>query len=213
MVTEGLTLTTPSLLFSAISLILLAYTNRFLSYASVVRNLKDKYESDPQKDTTSLAQIRNFVKRLQLIRAMQILGAGSLLFCITAMFFIYIGQMVLADWIFGAGMVMLAASLVLCIWEIQISVDALELHLNTIRERTSRKNRLETNERSSKEAPQERNGRNRRRGNQGANRGEKKDGQPEQKPSEQLPKLRNARLADAEPATPKLRTAKPADAN
>lgn len=213
MVTEGLTLTTPSLLFSAISLILLAYTNRFLSYASVVRNLKDKYESDPQRDTTSLAQIRNFVKRLQLIRAMQMLGAGSLLFCITAMFFIYINQMLLADWIFGAGMLMLAASLVLCIWEIQISVEALELHLNTIKERKNYRNNPESNKTESNQPQHERGGRNRRRSHQGRNRGEKKDGQAEQKLSEETPKQRNTKPADAEPNKPKLRTAKPADAD
>lgn len=130
---EELTLTTPSLLFSAISLILLAYTNRFLSYASVVRHLKDKYDSNPQSDPTSLKQIKNLFKRLRLIRAMQILGAASLLLCITAMFFIYIKWMLLADWIFGLGMVLLAASLCVCIWEIQISVQALELNLDTIR--------------------------------------------------------------------------------
>jgi hypothetical protein len=38
-----LSLTTPALLFSAISLLLLAYTNRFLAYASVVRNLHARY--------------------------------------------------------------------------------------------------------------------------------------------------------------------------
>lgn len=40
---EELTLTTPALLFSAVSLILLAYTNRFLSYAQLVRQLRDRY--------------------------------------------------------------------------------------------------------------------------------------------------------------------------
>ena len=38
---EQLTLTTPALLFSAISLIMLAYTNRFLAYAAIIRNLHD----------------------------------------------------------------------------------------------------------------------------------------------------------------------------
>ena len=44
---EELTLTTPALLFSAVSLILLAYTNRFLSYAQLVRTLRDRYMEDP----------------------------------------------------------------------------------------------------------------------------------------------------------------------
>ena len=44
---EELTLTTPALLFSAVSLILLAYTNRFLSYAQLVRTLRDRYMKIP----------------------------------------------------------------------------------------------------------------------------------------------------------------------
>lgn len=202
MVTEGLTLTTPSLLFSAISLILLAYTNRFLSYASVVRNLKEKYESNPQSDPTSLAQIQNFVKRLQLIRAMQILGAGSLLFCLTSMFFIYIRQMQLADWIFGAGMIMLAASLVLCIWEIQISVEALRLHLITIKQRN--KQSLSRKSEEVKPSETERVHRPRRRSQRP---------RPERK-EEQVSKKDKADTQDKpEPKTPKLRSAKPADAD
>lgn len=132
--THGLNLTTPSLLFSAISLILLAYTNRFLSYASVVRSLKDRYESNPEADKTTLAQIRNFLIRLRLIRSMQTLGAGSLLFCLIAMFAIYNGWLIMADITFGVGMVLLAASLVICIWEVQISGEALELNLQTIKD-------------------------------------------------------------------------------
>lgn len=130
-----LNLTTPSLLFSAISLILLAYTNRFLSYASVIRTLNEKYQENPDKDPTTLSQIRNFVLRLKLIRAMQTLGAGSLLFCLSSMFFYFIEQKLAAEIIFGAGMLMLAASLILCIWEVQISTEAISLHLQNIRKR------------------------------------------------------------------------------
>ncbi len=134
-----LTLTTPSLLFSAISLILLAYTNRFLSYASVVRQLKDRYDANPNNDPTTLAQIENLVTRLKLIRAMQIFGASSLLFSTAAMFFIYMSWHFLADLTFGAGMVLLAISLCVCIWEIQISVEALSLRLNSLKEAKSSK--------------------------------------------------------------------------
>ena len=130
-----LNLTTPSLLFSAISLILLAYTNRFLSYASVVRTLNEKYQENPDKDPTTLNQIRNFVLRLRLIRAMQTLGAGSLIFCLAAMFFYFINLTLPAEIFFGIGMVMLVCSLGLCIWEIQISTEAISLHLQNIRRR------------------------------------------------------------------------------
>lgn len=136
---EHLGLGTPSLLFSAISLILLAYTNRFLSYASVVRNLKERYENDPENDPTSIAQIHNLVLRLKLTRWMQMLGALSLLFCISAMFFLYIKIDLVAHIIFGLGMLALAASLIICIWEIEISTDAINLHLHSIRQRLTEK--------------------------------------------------------------------------
>ena len=125
-----LDLTTPSLLFSAISLILLAYTNRFLSYASVVRALKEKHQQTP--DPKDIAQIANLRKRLYLTRSMQILGILSLLLCVIAMFFIYVSWQVFAAWIFGIALLLLAASLCVCIWEINISVKALEIHLEDI---------------------------------------------------------------------------------
>ena len=125
-----LDLTTPSLLFSAISLILLAYTNRFLSYASVVRALKEKHQQT--HDPKDIAQIANLRKRLYLTRSMQILGILSLLLCVIAMFFIYVSWQVFAAWIFGIALLLLAASLCVCIWEINISVKALEIHMEDI---------------------------------------------------------------------------------
>ena len=125
-----LDLTTPSLLFSAISLILLAYTNCFLSYASVVRALKEKHQQT--HDPKDIAQIANLRKRLYLTRSMQILGILSLLLCVIAMFFIYVSWQVFAAWIFGIALLLLAASLCVCIWEINISVKALEIHLEDI---------------------------------------------------------------------------------
>ena len=124
---QELTLTTPSLLFSAVSLILLAYTNRFISYASLVRTLKEKHQQT--HDPKNVAQIANLRKRLYLTRSMQILGLLSLLFCVVSMFFIYISWQIIAAWIFVIGLLLLAASLCVCIWEINISVNALEIHL------------------------------------------------------------------------------------
>ena len=125
-----LDLTTPSLLFSAISLILLAYTNRFLSYASVVRALKEKHQQT--HDPKDIAQIANLRKRLYLTRSMQILGILSLLLCVIAMFFIYVSWQVFAAWIFGIALLLLAASLCVCIWEINISANALEIRRDDI---------------------------------------------------------------------------------
>lgn len=127
---EQLTLTTPALLFSAISLIMLAYTNRFLAYANVIRELHDKYLK--QKDSILIAQIKNIKQRLYLTRAMQIFGISSLLLCVLTMFLIYIQQPTIAVWIFGLALLLLITSLGLLIVEIQISVKALELHIRDI---------------------------------------------------------------------------------
>lgn len=122
-----LTLTTPALLFSAISLLLLAYTNRFLAYANVVRTLHARYQENP--DRFIVGQIQNLRKRLVLTRTMQLLGIGSLLLCVLCMFLVYIEQRLAAEIIFGIALVMLIISLAVSVREIQISVKALDLHL------------------------------------------------------------------------------------
>lgn len=127
---EALTLTTPALLFSAISLIMLAYTNRFLAYASVIRSLHDKYQQN--KDSILIAQIKNIKQRLYLTRSMQILGITSLLLCVLTMFLIYVNLHTAAIWVFGVALLLLIASLALLVVEIQISVKALELHISDI---------------------------------------------------------------------------------
>ncbi len=127
---ESLTLTTPALLFSAISLILLAYTNRFLTLAQLVRNLHAQYKSDPSQ--ILFGQIDNLRKRISLIKSMQVYGVASLLFCVVSMFLIYIGRNLAAEIIFGIGLVALIISLAISIWEIVISVKALNLHISDL---------------------------------------------------------------------------------
>jgi peptidoglycan/LPS O-acetylase OafA/YrhL len=122
-----LTLTTPALLFSAISLLLLAYTNRFLAYANVVRTLHARFKENP--DQILVGQIHNLRKRLSLTRTMQLLGIGSLLLCVVCMFLVYIDFQLAGEILFGIALVMLIISLAISIWEIQISVRALDLHL------------------------------------------------------------------------------------
>lgn len=127
---EALTLTTPALLFSAISLIMLAYTNRFLAYAAVIRNLHDVYLV--KKDDTLLRQIKNIKLRLNLTRWMQIFGISSLLLCVFTMLLIYVHQQLIAVYVFGVALVLLIVSLGLLIKEIQISTKALQFHISDI---------------------------------------------------------------------------------
>ncbi|WP_298897205.1 DUF2721 domain-containing protein [uncultured Psychroserpens sp.] len=134
---EELTLTTPALLFSAISLIMLAYTNRFLAYAAVIRNLHDKYLE--KMDESLIEQIKNLKLRLSLTRWMQILGITSLLLCVLTMFLIYIDYHVFAIYVFGIALILLILSLALLVKEIQISTQALSLHLRDIESHLKKK--------------------------------------------------------------------------
>lgn len=129
---EQLTLTTPALLFSAISLIMLAYTNRFLAYAAVIRSLHDKYLKE--KDNSLLRQIQNLKKRLNLTKWMQIFGITSLLLCVLTMFLIYVNEHLFAAYFFGIALILLIVSLALLIKEIQISTQALQHHIADIEE-------------------------------------------------------------------------------
>jgi len=125
---EKLTLITPTFLFSAVSLILLAYTNRFLSYAQLVRTLKDKYMID--RSAITKAQIMNLKKRLALTKYMQLCGVISLLLCVVTMFLIYMGSQIISAYVFGLALLLLITSLGLSVWEIQISVKSLKIHLS-----------------------------------------------------------------------------------
>ena len=134
---EQLTLTTPALLFSAISLIMLAYTNRFLAYAAVIRNLHDIYLQ--KKQASLLRQIKNLKLRLNLTRWMQIFGISSLLCCVLTMFLIYVKQQMIAVYLFGFSLILLIISLALLIKEIQISAQALQYHIADIEEHLEKK--------------------------------------------------------------------------
>ena len=124
---EEITLTTPALLFSAISLIMLAYTNRFLGYSALIRSLHEKFKANPNE--VLHGQIANLRRRLYLTKYMQILGVSSLFLCVFTMFLIFVGDHVLAMWMFGVALLLLITSLAISILEIQISVKALDLHL------------------------------------------------------------------------------------
>ncbi|WP_340064084.1 DUF2721 domain-containing protein [Ascidiimonas aurantiaca] len=127
---DQISLTTPGLLFSAISLLLLAYTNRFLALAALIRKLHTEHQQNP--DTLLLGQIRNLQRRVLLIKSMQMWGVASLFLCVLCMFLIFWNEHVLGQWVFGAGLVLLLVSLGLSIKEIQISVNALNLHLKNM---------------------------------------------------------------------------------
>jgi hypothetical protein len=127
-----ITLTTPALLFPTISLLLLAYTNRFLAIASLIRGLHSKYQEN--HDPIIFRQIKNLRKRVLLIRNMQAFGIVSLFLCVLCMFLLFWGKIWAGEIVFSISLILMMCSLSLSLWEIQISVKALNLQLIDIEE-------------------------------------------------------------------------------
>ena len=125
-----LSIETPALLFSATSLILLAYTNRFLTIAQIIRNLKKNYDDNHNKNI--LLEIKNLNLRLTLIRYMQLFGVMCLFLSVFAMLLLYVNQENLGIYFFGASLLCLLISLGISFWEISISVNALRVHLKDL---------------------------------------------------------------------------------
>ena len=119
----------PALLFPAISLLLLAYTNRFLVLAQIIRELHKKYLEHDDK-VLIMGQIKNLRRRLTLIRDMQILGVLSFFFCVLSMIFIFSGQLDFGSYLFGFSLILLLASLIYSLRELKISTKALDLELS-----------------------------------------------------------------------------------
>ena len=132
-----LNIETPALLFSATSLILLAYTNRFLTIAQIVRGLKKTYDQDQNKSI--LLEIKNLNLRLTLIRLMQLFGVLCLFLSVFGMLMLFFDMQTIGIYLFGFSMLSLLISLGISFWEISISVNALRLHLSDIVEEETTK--------------------------------------------------------------------------
>jgi hypothetical protein len=120
-----ISITTPAILFPAISLLLLAYTNRFMALASLIRNLKSQYIENHNPNL--IGQIANLRKRIYLIRNMQACGIASFFLCVCCMLLLFNDNQTIAKITFGLSLVLLLISLYLSLREIQISIEALKI--------------------------------------------------------------------------------------
>ena len=125
-------LTTPALLFPTVSLLMLAYTNRFLTIATIIRNLHDRYRESRSQNL--LGQIANLRYRTYLIRNMQIFGVLSLLACVVSMFALFAGWMDAGQWSFAVALVLMIVSMLISLRELTISVGALDLLVSELEE-------------------------------------------------------------------------------
>jgi len=119
---------TPALLFSTVSLLMIAFTNRFMSMASLIRGLHEKFQLNPAESI--LKQIKNLRLRMTLIQYMQIIAIISLILSVVCMFLLFMNEQLIARWFFGLGLIGMSMALCLSAWEITISTKALEVELS-----------------------------------------------------------------------------------
>ena len=120
-----LEITTPAVLFPTVSLLLLAYTNRFLALTAIVRQMDSSGEVEHE-----FYQVKNLRKRLNYIKKMQYFGVSSLLMCAISMLFLFFQMDFIGKISFGISLVSLIVSLLFSLLEIQISLEALRIHLH-----------------------------------------------------------------------------------
>ncbi|WP_226390854.1 DUF2721 domain-containing protein [Penaeicola halotolerans] len=132
-----LELSTPALLFPAITLLMLAFTNRFLAIANLIRGLHKKYielGEQPKIKSQVTSQIKNLRTRLSMIKYMQAFGVASFLLCVVCMLLLFNGLQYPARFVFIGSMVTLLISLGISLIEIQISTRALNVELSDMEE-------------------------------------------------------------------------------
>jgi len=124
-------LSTPALLFPAISLLFLSYTNRFLALSALIRSLHDQWTRNDSKQSKKIpAQIENLRHRLKLIKHMQVAGAVSLLCCVVSMSAMLADATKLGTIAFIAALALMAYSLCALVREAMQSGGALNILLD-----------------------------------------------------------------------------------
>lgn len=125
-----ITFTTPALLFPAISLLLVAYTNRFNVISTRIRSMSAAYKTVP--DDALMAQIKSLRNRIFIIRNMQAYGIASLFVCVLCMFALFAREITLGKVLFAISLIMMLVSLTYSLYEVLVSVNALKMELKEL---------------------------------------------------------------------------------
>ena len=125
-----MTLTTPALLFPAISLLFLSYTNRFHVLAQVIRALHDREQREHSDiNTRQVALLRN---RLAYIKTMQTFAVLSFLLCTFSMFSLFLEWQPVGVLLFGSSLLCLSLSLIFALVEVLASTNAISVQLTDL---------------------------------------------------------------------------------
>lgn len=126
-------LQTPTLLFPALSLLILAYTNRFLGITTVIRKLHEDLSKDIERSSFYMGQINSLRIRVQMIINAQRFGIFSLMLCVISMFSILINKNTSIVFFFLA-LTSLFISLIFIGKELNVSQNALQYIIDDCKE-------------------------------------------------------------------------------
>lgn len=127
-------ITTPAILFSTVSLLLLAFTNRYLAMANLIRGLHKLFQEKGTEDDRLVPQIKLLLLRLRLIRNMQIISVMSLLFSAISMFALFFAYIEVGKWLFVVAMCCQIIALLMSVYEITLSNQAIKIELSDMRD-------------------------------------------------------------------------------
>jgi len=123
----NLNISDPAILFPGISLLFLAYTNRYLAIANIIRQLNQVIDNN--FDENRERQIQGLLVRVQLIRYMQLFGILAFIFCTLSTGALLLNLDSIALISFGSSIFFLFVSLCASFLEVAKSGDGLRIEI------------------------------------------------------------------------------------
>ena len=125
--------TVTALMFPAIPLIMAVYSNRFHTLSALIRKLHDEYVFEKHIPPEWEKQLKNLSRRINYLKFS--IGAAGLgfLFNMMTVLGLYLGKIFVARLIFASCCVSMIISIVLFLFEIFLSTNALKLHLSDMK--------------------------------------------------------------------------------
>ena len=125
--------TVTALMFPAIPLIMAVYSNRFHTLSALIRKLHDEYVFEKHIPPEWEKQLKNLSQRINYLKFS--IGAAGLgfLFNMMTVLGLYLGEIFLARLIFASCCISMIISIVLFLFEIFLSTNALKLHLSDMK--------------------------------------------------------------------------------
>ena len=125
--------TVTALMFPAIPLIMAVYSNRFHTLSALIRQLHDEYVFEKHIPPEWEKQLKNLSRRINYLKFS--IGAAGLgfLFNMMTVLGLYLGKIFVARLIFATCCISMIISIVLFLFEIFLSTNALKLHLSDMK--------------------------------------------------------------------------------